>query len=268
MNKYDDFKWIGSQETFIDTPNLVRIHSLSLGRFGGHSSAGQAKNEDGCLIWCDEKEDWEFVILLDAHHSAESAQLILDEFEKEKSTIKNVLSEPIRGAFKKLEQTVLQLFHSEEFIASCQQVTGETACLIVFRKDQYVWWFSVGDCVFYLFHKELAALGQFAVNQRQFYEWIGRVNTFEQEVPCYSVGIRELRTGENRLFLTTDGLLECPNEPYAHPIHIYNSFVNSKNDTTAMLSMLKVIQHNHVKDSTTMVTWKINNNKEAAQPSL
>lgn len=66
---------------------------------------------------------------------------------------------------------------------------------------------------FILFHLELANLGQYQVNRRQFYEWIGQANTFDQMVPCYSRGIRELRKGINRVLLTTDGLVECPNEP-------------------------------------------------------
>ncbi|MGD6943024.1 protein phosphatase 2C domain-containing protein [Cytobacillus gottheilii] len=267
MSDFENFIWIGSQETFIDAPNIQRFHSISVGRFGGNSSAGQNKNEDGCLIWCNEKEDWEFMILLDAHHTSESAQLILEVFQKEQIQIKDVLSEPIQDAFKKLEKRILQLFQSEEFLASCRKVTGETACLIVFRKGQYLWWFSVGDCVLYLFHEELAALGQLEVNQRQFYEWIGRVNTFEQQVPCYSRGVRELREGENRIFLTTDGLLECPNKPYSNPTNIYNSFLNSDNDKTNIMSMLEVIQNNGVKDSTTIISWKVHNSMEAVRPS-
>lgn len=158
------------------------------------------------------------------------------------------------------------MFLSQEFLSACQNVKGETACLIVVRKDKYVWWFSVGDCLLYLFHPELSALGQYQLNQRQFYEWIGQVNTFEQEVPCYSVGIKELRQGENHLFLTTDGLIECPNEPYSNPTNIYNSIFNLQ-DGESIQSMLKNIQDNNVRDSTTIVSWKINISKEATKAS-
>ena len=158
------------------------------------------------------------------------------------------------------------MFQSEDFLLACRNVTGETACLIVARKDQYVWWLSVGDCILFLFHQELAALGQYQLNQRQFYEWIGQVNTFEQEVPCYSVGIRELRKGENRLFLTTDGLIECPNGHYTNPNNIYHTFINS-NDEKSIRSMLDKIKENGVKDSTTIVSWKVDISKEATKPS-
>lgn len=46
---------------------------------------------------------------------------------------------------------------------------------------------------------------------------------------------------ENRLFLTTDGLLECPHEPYLNPINIYNSFFNTE-DQESIWSMLKNIK--------------------------
>lgn len=174
--------------------------------------------------------------------------------------------ETTQKTFKMLEDKILRMFQSREFLFTCRNVQGETACLIVVRKDKYVWWFSVGDCVVYLFHRELSALGQYQINQRQFYEWIGQVNTFEQAVPCYTVGIKELRQGENRLFLTTDGLIECPNEPYSNPQTIYNSFVNSKEEES-MKTLFQNIKNNNVRDSTTIITWEVNILKEGTLPS-
>ncbi|WP_246942597.1 protein phosphatase 2C domain-containing protein [Bacillus pinisoli] len=118
----------------------------------------------------------------------------------------------------------------------------------------------------YLFHPELAALGQYQVNQRHFYEWIGQVNTFEREIPCYSLGIKELRRGKNRLFLTTDGLIECPNTPYAHPKDIYQTF-NHSNDDESIHALLHKIQDNQVKDSTTIVSWTVHVSEEATKAS-
>ena len=264
-----DFCWIGSQEPFIDQPNILQLNHIVVGRYGGNSNAGQYKNEDGCLVWVNEKEDWEFIILLDAHHTAESAEIIVERFVEESSEIKYLLSLPTNHqTFRRLEEKVLHVFQSQEFLAACRNVNGESACLIVIRKDKYIWWFSVGDCVLYLFHKELAALSQYQLNQRQFYQWIGQVNTFENEVPCYSVGINELRKGENRIFLTTDGLIECPNEPYSNPISIYQSFFEQKNEENVIRSMLKNIMDNHVRDSTTIVSWKLNIIEEATRASI
>lgn len=266
-NNFEDFSWVGSQENFVDKEKIQYIGNIIVGRYGGNSNAGQYKNEDGCLVWFNKKEDWEFVIALDAHNTAESAEKVLELFEKEKAQIKYLLSmATTQKTFKLLEEKILNMFQSKEFLSTCRNIKGETACLIVVRKDKYIWWFSVGDCVLYLFHPELSALGQYQINQRQFYEWIGQVNTFEQEVPCYSIGIRELRHGENRIFLTTDGLIECPNAPFSNPKKIYNSFANSK-DEESIKAMFQKIRENNVRDSTTIISWTVNIQKEVTIPS-
>lgn len=268
MSNIVDFNWVGSQENFVDQPDILQLNHIVVGRYGGNSNAEQSKNEDGCLVWLNEKEDWEFTILLDAHNTSESAEMIVELFINDSSQIIDLLALPTTyQTFKRVEEKILNMFQSQEFLSACRNAKGETACLIVVRKNKYVWWFSVGDCVLYLFHKELAALGQYQLNQRQFYQWIGQVNTFEQEVPCYSVGINELRKGENHIFLTTDGLIECPNEPYSKPINIYNSFFNSNDDKSIIRSMLKNIQDHDVLDSTTIVSWKVNILTEATRPS-
>ena len=259
--------WVGSQQSFVDDISVEQFNHLTLGRYGGNSGAGQYKNEDGCLLWINEKEDWEFVALLDAHNTAESAELVVNLLENEKANLAEILRfEMKQKMFQLLAERLLSLFQSQEVLSACKNVTGETACLIVVRKGKYVWWFSVGDVLLYLFHTELAALGQYQVNQRQFFEWIGEVNTFEQEVPCYSVGIKELRQGMNRIFLTTDGLIECPNEPYTNPKTIYDSFEHVA-DEVAIKDMLVHIQKNYVRDSTTIISWQINSMKKATTPS-
>jgi hypothetical protein len=200
-----EFSWIGSQADFVDKMYINNIQHISIGRFGGTSAAGQDKNEDGCLIWTDELGNFEFVVILDSHNTAESAELVIKQILKSKTEIQNLLSLSLEETFKKVEKVIVNLFHDEQFVSDCRKVKGETACLILLRKGKYVWWFSIGDCLSYIFHSEFANLGQYQLNQRQFYEWVGQVNTFDQIVPCYSSGIRELRRGMNRIFLTTDG---------------------------------------------------------------
>ncbi|WP_010676543.1 protein phosphatase 2C domain-containing protein [Bacillus timonensis] len=260
-----NFEWVGSQDSFVDTLSVQKHGNLIIGRFGGNSSAGQTKNEDGCLVWQNELEDWEFVILLDAHKTAESAELILKEFSKRKRLIKTLLSGAIDETFKRIEETTLQIFQNPEFQTLCRKVNGSTSCLIVLRKDKYIWWFSVGDCILYLFHPELAKLGQYQVNQRHFFEWIGEVNTFELAVPCYSTGRKELRKGLNHLFLTTDGLLECPGLPYDYPQKIQKEFVDHPNED-AVGALLKKIQSLSVRDSTTIISWFVSCGQDASLP--
>ncbi|MFS0822026.1 protein phosphatase 2C domain-containing protein [Bacillus sp. 1P02SD] len=260
-----DFEWVGSQKNFVDTLSIHKQGKITIGRFGGNSSAGQTKNEDGCLVWQNDQEDWEFAILLDAHHTAESAELIVQEFTRRKYTIKSLLSGSPKDAFKNIEESVLQIFQNPEFLANCRKVKGSTSCLIVLRKDKYLWWFSVGDCILYLFHPELKKLGQYQVNQRHFFEWIGEVNTFELPVTCYSLGRNELRKGNNHIFLTTDGLIECPGLPYNHPEKIQKEFLEGSNEY-AVEALLKKIQSLNVRDSTTIISWFVDSDQEASLP--
>ncbi|MFD2629485.1 protein phosphatase 2C domain-containing protein [Oceanobacillus kapialis] len=261
-----EFKWIGDSMSFIDKIDISNINHLVLGRFGGNSSVGQDKNEDGCLIWVDEQKHWEFVILLDAHNSVESANLVIKQFSKRKIEIQNLLALHYEETLNRIKGIIIDVFQEDKFLSDCRKVRGETACLIVLRKDKYLWWFSIGDCISYLFHHELANLGQYQINQRQFYEWVGQVNTFEQAVPCYSSGIRELRKGLNRILLTTDGLVECPQEPFNYPKDIYN-VMKDQHIQYGITALLQTIKDNHVRDNTTIISWDVNITENVTRPS-
>ena len=78
------FRWVGSEEAYLDQPSLAECGSSIIGRYGGRTEAGAHKNEDGALVWCDAGRAWEFAALLDAHFSAESAELILATLETER----------------------------------------------------------------------------------------------------------------------------------------------------------------------------------------
>lgn len=259
-----DFQWVGSKADFVDRPAVINVGEMEVGRFGGNSSAGQYKNEDACLIWSSGTGEWEFVVLMDAHNTAESAEAVLTQMDVHKKKLKQLLSLALcKTYFRTLEQAVLEMFQEDAFLKDCRNLQGETACLIVVRKGKYVWWFSVGDCLLYLFHPELASFGQYQLNQRHFYEWIGEVNTFDQLVPCYSAGTRELRQGRNRLLLTTDGLVECPGDPYGEPASIMQSMAEEQ----GIGSMLSTIQRCGVRDSSTIISWEITNPMSAALAS-
>ncbi|TYS68294.1 protein phosphatase 2C domain-containing protein [Sutcliffiella horikoshii] len=260
--------WVGSKKHFVDEISVMKVgEDVVLGRFGGNSTSGQYKNEDGCLIWCDDNQDWEFVILLDAHFSAESAELVISTIEKNEKRFLDIFTLPINSLFKSLNRLVLGIFQSESFIQECENVQGETACLLVFRKDNYLWWFSIGDCLLLLQHPELEKLGEYQQNHRSFYEWVGKESTFNKDVPCYSTGVKELRTGENHIFMTTDGLVECPNAPYNYAKDIYRMLHGIASCEIGVRKLLEDIQSNNVRDSTTIVSWVIQNNKEATIPS-
>ena len=265
-NANSEYSWVGSQEDFVDNISIQHLNHISIGRFGGNSASGQYKNEDGCLVWIDRERKWEFAVILDAHNSAESAELVIHQLLKYKETMENLLSCTYVHALKEIKQIILHLFQEKEFLSECCKVKGETACLIVLRMDKYIWWFSIGDCISYVFHPELAKLGQYQLNQRQFFEWVGQVNTFDQVVPCYSSGIRELRNGLNRILLTTDGLVECPNVPFSNPLDVYHVMTNFKIDHGVKI-LLRTIKENDVRDSTTIIAWDVTIAKDVTRPS-
>ena len=187
----------------------------------------------------------------------------LEEYELE---ITSILSKPGLPDFRNVEDKLLGIFQNEKFLKQCKQVKGETACLICIRKGNYLWWFSVGDCVVYVIHPDFSALNQFQLNQRQFYEWIGQVNTFEKAVPCFSSGVRELRKGINHIFMTTDGLLECPGEPFSDAMDIVN-IVETNQLEVAFSQILSEIEKNNVRDSTTMIGWTVEVYQQGSIPS-
>lgn len=260
--------WVGNKKHFVDEISVLKIgEKVVLGRFGGNSSAGQYKNEDGCLIWCDDKADWEFIILLDAHNTAESAELVVTTIEKYEQRFLDSFTLPEKSLLTSLNALILDIFQSESFIQECENVQGETACLFAFRKGNYLWWFSIGDCLLLLHHPDLERLGEYQQNHRSFFEWVGKESTFNKDVPCYSTGVKELRTGENHIFMTTDGLVECPNTSYSEAKNIYRVFQKVDTCEIGVRKLLEDILSKNVRDSTTVVSLVIQNDKVATIPS-
>ncbi|HYN88795.1 MAG TPA: protein phosphatase 2C domain-containing protein [Ardenticatenaceae bacterium] len=253
-------RWLGADAPYLDAPFVTRCGSVVAGCYGGSTAVGADKNEDGALVWCAADGSWEFALLLDAHFSSQSATLILGAIEAEGRILRRLLDQPAESAFPSLHQHLYALFRSPAFRAECRQVIGEASCLICARKENFLWWLNVGDCVAYLFHPELARLGQYALNQRSFFEWIGHTNTFDLPVPCYATGTRELFRGQSRIVMVTDGLLEFGRRPFENPVHLYRLFMASHRggaddlETNVRAALAQVHQGNG-RDSATIVAW-------------
>lgn len=246
--------------------SVKQYDDIVLGKYGGNISAGAKKNEDGALVWSN--DDWEFAAILDGHNSAESVDLVIHTIEKEYENIKIMMNERIETVFQSVANHILTIFQSSSFKEKCKRVKGETAFLLCVRKENYIWWLSIGDCLVYVFHDELHKLGQYALNQRHFYEWIGNVNTFELPVPCYSSGIRELRTGNNRIVMVTDGVLECGERRYETPLNLYNDMNENKIELKENVhNVLEHVHHQLGRDSATIISWDVENKKNATYPS-
>ena len=79
-----------------------------------------------------------------------------------------MMNESIDTVFRSIENHILTILQSSSFKEKCKRIKGETACLLCVRKEKYIWWLSIGDCLVYVFHDELHKLGQYALNQRHF----------------------------------------------------------------------------------------------------
>lgn len=259
------FQWIGQEEPCIDQIKINVCGEMAVGRYGGNKLAGANKNEDGAMVV--KGSGWEFALIMDGHNSAESVELVMQAISIEWYKLEGILNEPVGTIFQSFEAQILSIFQSRAFLEASRHIQGETACLLCLRKENYLWWFSVGDCVVYLFHDELHKMGQYALNQRQFFEWIGQVNTFSLPVPSYSSGIRELRMGHNRIVLLTDGVLECGERFYETPVHLYTDCCSQPNASESVKYILQHVHENQGRDSATIICWDVENPLPAVYPS-
>ena len=237
-----------------------------IGRYGGNRAAGAHKNEDAALVWRDLKQNWTFAALLDAHAGSESAEAVLELIQSQKANLLNLLAQPVETAFSRIQETLLKALSSPNFKETCKRMAGETALLVCVQKSGFVWWLSVGDCVLYLLHPDLIKLGQYALNQRQFFEWVGRVNTFSLPVPAYTTGVRELRGGLNHLLLITDGLLEFGARPFEEARALAD-IVMGNGAEAAVQMLLERVHEDKGRDSATIIHWRCHNASRVAYPS-
>ncbi len=257
LGNIETFRWLGSDEMRLDRPGVYACGRVRIGLYGGNTEAGANKNEDAALVLCHNDGEWELAAVVDAHYSSESARLILDALAGEQERIVASMAGSVGAAFGLLERHLVDLFASPGFRAKCRQVVGEASCLIAARKDRFVWWLSVGDCVAYALNSRLAGLGQFALNQRSFFEWIGDRNTFDLPVPCYTRGVKALPAGRTVMLLTTDGLLECGSRPFEDPLYLYQAFTygGDKDLGDNVLNALNAVHGELGRDSATVIAW-------------
>ena len=259
--------WNGNKDMSLDKSTIKRCGDITLGYYGGNTESGAYKNEDGALILSSYDNEWKCALLLDAHATSESTKLVLETILKERCNLEKILNMHVKNIFKHLHKFFIDIFDSKEFKNMCKCINGETAYLIVVQKEQYLWWMSIGDNLVYLLHPELAELNQFALNQRQFYEWIGKVNTFELDITCYTTGTRLLREGQNYIYLITDGVLECGDRPFENGNQLYKTLTKDDDISKNILKVLKEVHKQKGRDSATVIGWSYFNNYKAQRPS-
>jgi hypothetical protein len=253
--------WHGEDEPHLDSPQVCVTDRVVLGVYGGNTRSGANKNEDAALVLTDADGHWEFSVIVDAHFSAESARLVVDVVEAELSTIRRILDESsLATTFREIEQHLVDRFTSLDVRFRAQQVNGEASCLICARKGWFVWWMSIGDCVAYVLHPRLASHGQFALNQRTFFEWVGFRNTFELPVPCYASGVRALHEGRSVICLVTDGVFEADDNPASCEARIFRTLTAPGSEAATGLQrqtqeLLNQVHQAGGRDSATVIAW-------------
>ncbi len=251
--------WLGANSPHLDQPYVTCCGSIVLGCFGGKTEAGATKNENGAWLLCADNGEWELAMLLDAHATSQSAAFMLQWCESVQPQLEQICRGVSHDGIATLSQFITRTFSSAFFGQAARAVQGETACLIVFRTGPWLYWFSVGDCVAYLLHPDLMRLGQYALNQRQFYEWIGHVNTFDLSVPCFMSGTRELPEGTNTILMVTDGVLECGARPFENPTKLAHYISPMDTDTEVkvqVVSILEQVMRANGRGSAIIVAWR------------
>jgi hypothetical protein len=99
-----------------------------------------------------------------------------------------------------------------------------------------------------------------ATQNDNFYEWVGKVNTFELPIPCFASGVRELRQGANHILMVTDGLLECGSRPFEDARALYDlGKWNGEEDGFAgqerVEKALARVHEEQGRDSATVIQW-------------
>jgi serine/threonine protein phosphatase PrpC len=252
-------RWAGADETFLDRPDTTAVGRLMLGRYGGRIDAGAHKNEDAALLL--DGSDWELAVVADAHAGGDSSALVVELLESS-SELQRVLGRPSPMALSALHAGVVERL----LAADTSQLTGETAVLVVARKGGFVSWLSVGDCVAYALHPDLARLGQHALNQRSFYEWFGRADSLRLGVPCYASGVHALRPGRTRIVLVTDGLLELGDKRYSDGARLHADFYDGDLGE-GVRQLMQAVHEGRGGDSATVVAWDVTGGDRPIQPS-
>lgn len=257
--------WHGDINCYLDIVNVSTVGEVSFGCFGGSTQSGQYTNEDGLYI-LSKKDEFVLSILLDSHATNESVRLILEEIETNEEMLKRYVDLPLKEAMAHVSKFFVDFIHNETFIEKTKKIRGEAAFLVVFQKDKYLWWLSVGDNSLYLLHPEYSELGQQRLNQRIFYQWIGEKNSIDLEIPCFTQSTIELRQGKSSIVLLTDGVLECEGQLYDDPTKISSTFNKHQNDK-AIEVILEDVKSVMGRDSATIINWIVDIKSDGLRPT-
>lgn len=245
MKAAHTFKWIGDEKAYLNEIHIEELGPLSIGLYDGNT------NEDAVLAWCDPQGTWEFVMIFDAKQTIDRAKFIIDIICERKEKLLQLFSYPNHLVFHHTHMYLLSLFTDETFIEESEKMQEKTDCLICLRKDQFVYWLSVGECFIYLFQPESQQCKQGRLNEQQFYERIGRPNIFAAATPCFTSGVRELQKGTNHIIVATDGIIACGERMGKDNYFLHQSLLHVE-------SLLEKMNNCKEQNSAAIIGWTVN----------
>lgn len=260
-----EFRWSGSDRTYLDEPTTFTVDGVVAGLYGGCTRAGAHKNEDGAMVW--RGDDWVFAVVLDAHGSSQSTNLVMDLVEEHKARLLDIFNGQTASDYRHFHSALVEILTSPSGQDRLSQVRGETAGLFVFQRGKYLSWVAIGDNTLYFLHPDLAQMGQYTLTVRNFYEWVGQSSSLALPVHCYSTGVRELRQGYQVVALATDGLLEFDSRPYEDPDAFSKALLASPGLETNLKRMLTEAHKAGARDSATVIAWSANCDEAGISPT-
>jgi len=137
--------------------------------------------------------DWEFAFLASSENSVQTTDLLAKIFELTYHELCIALQSDLVSA-----QTYLTKFlQSDFFKEKCRDAQGNASVFITIRKDNYLFWLSVGTIKCYIVSAEQHELLEGAHGSS-----VGKVNTFEEPTPIHASGTTKLATAHNFVFVT------------------------------------------------------------------
>ncbi|MBN2795199.1 MAG: hypothetical protein JXR88_07320 [Clostridia bacterium] len=245
--------WQGIQEPFLDEIHLQSVDHVMTGLYGGSIQSGANKNEDAFLVMTERKQV--IALLFDAHTCFDSISYFLENLDLR--DLERCFEMSLEEGFKHFEEIIMLLLHKP----IKKELKGETAIMMVYERDGYLKWISVGDNSLYVYHDETMCLNQYRLNSRVFFQWYGHANSLQLTSPCYQQGVIELRQGYTDILMLTDGILEIEDSPYLKDQLLYEDYKSSPR------KILETVKERKGRDNATYIGWSVYKSEEALRPT-
>lgn len=237
---------------------------ITLGRFGGSTASGATKNEDAA--WALWDRAWRMGVVLDAHNGSDSAERVLEILDESADGFRTVLNRNAELGVRDVQRILDGALSSPAVLECLGQCSGETSFIAAVSVGRIVWWFSVGDCFGALIHTDTAQLGGALFTGRQYFQWVGRVNSFETPPAACSSGVIHLRTGSSRIALYSDGCVDVAGSPLGESAGVI-ALLSDGTPPEAVARALALAAGDYGRDSATILLWDCTNTAPAVVPS-